>query len=561
MATKEEEIYVFFNHRRRFLPTFLFLAESGAIVTSLSGQTFTKAADPKATYMDAVTGVMVIGQAENTPRIESDGILLEPAGANICLDSRNIDDASAAWEKTNTGSEAQNATGVDGVANKATTITDSDAGATYIVYSSVSKSTTDTSPFCNSIFVDKTTGATTFPGFGLRFFGVLVNTAYYTVNTNTGVITARDSNNAANINAGVIDAGLWWRVWVTATDNGANNVAEVRIFPAVNTDASATWDTATQGSAIFDCAQMEYNKTYPSSYIDGDGAALGSELIADVNDRTFAAESNWANVDLGGGYNEAGDLTITANGVGQYCTLPVANAPTTANTTVCRLGVTVANYVGGWDIKSFDGTQTIGSITGNDTYYFYFIPSTTGGFRIVATNAASSGDFDNFSLKTCGVTRLSEAGLSYDALSSIFDGSDVGTVIVWAKMGYPETANATNEILSTTTAQSLIWHDGTNMSSSDGTNIAVDANPAWVHDGYVKFVVKFPSSTGKFQIGHDFDGAGVSWGAEQTFDGAYTSSTLVFGRAIAAGFHIKRVEVFNEVLADGQINGRKAYNE
>ena len=128
-------------------------------------------------------------------------------------------------------------------------------------------------------------------------------------------------------------------------------------------------------------------------------------------------------------------------------------------------------------------------------------------------------------------------------------------------MGFPESANVTNEILSTTAATSLLWHDGTNMSTKDGTNTAVDANPAWLYNGYVKFAIKFPSSTDKFRIGHDFDGGGVSWGAEQTFDGAYTSTTLILGRAIAAGFEIKRIEVFNSVLTDAQINARSGYNQ
>ena len=114
-------------------------------------------------------------------------------------------------------------------------------------------------------------------------------------------------------------------------------------------------------------------------------------------DRDFSAASAWANVDLNA-YDETGDLTITASGIGQYCTLPVASAPTTIGKRY-RLTFDVANLVSTWSIKSFDGTQTIGTVTTNGTgKTLDFTATTTGGLRIVADAVNSSGDFDNFSL-------------------------------------------------------------------------------------------------------------------------------------------------------------------
>ena len=122
-----------------------------------------------------------------------------------------------------------------------------------------------------------------------------------------------------------------------------------------------------------------------------------SEKMPNQVDRDFSAASAWANVDINA-YDETGDLTITASAAAQYCTLPAASAPTVVGTSYV-LELDIANIVGTWTVKSFDGTQTLGQITGNgaDTQ-IEFVAATTGGLRIVADDNNSSGDFDNFSL-------------------------------------------------------------------------------------------------------------------------------------------------------------------
>lgn len=122
-----------------------------------------------------------------------------------------------------------------------------------------------------------------------------------------------------------------------------------------------------------------------------------AEQMPNLVDRDFSAASAWANVDLNA-YDETGDLTITATATGQYCTLPVASAPTTVGKRY-QLTFSVANLVSSWTIKSFDGTQTIGTVSTAGAKTFDFTASTTGGLRIVAAADDSSGDFDNFSLK------------------------------------------------------------------------------------------------------------------------------------------------------------------
>ena len=108
--------------------------------------------------------------------------------------------------------------------------------------------------------------------------------------------------------------------------------------------------------------------------------------------------TSWTNVDLNA-YNETGDITITASAISQYCTLPVANAPTTIGKRY-RLYYDLSNIVSTWKVRDFGGTQTIGTISADATQgTLEFTAATAGGLRLVAVAADSSGDFDNFKLQ------------------------------------------------------------------------------------------------------------------------------------------------------------------
>jgi len=94
-----------------------------------------------------------------------------------------------------------------------------------------------------------------------------------------------------------------------------------------------------------------------------------------------------------------GDISITASAIGQYCTLPIANAPTTIGKRY-RLYYDLANIVSTWKVRDFGGTQTLGTISANATQAtIEFTAATAGGLRLVAVAANSSGDFDNFKLQ------------------------------------------------------------------------------------------------------------------------------------------------------------------
>lgn len=129
------------------------------------------------------------------------------------------------------------------------------------------------------------------------------------------------------------------------------------------------------------------------------------ELMPNQVDRDFSGASAWANVDIAT-YNETGDLSLTATAAAQYCTCPVLSAPTTIGKKY-RVTFTAGNLISSWEIQSFDGTQVIGTVAVNGEQSFDFTATTTGGYRMVAVDDDSSGDFDDYSLTELGQFQLS----------------------------------------------------------------------------------------------------------------------------------------------------------
>lgn len=212
----------------------------------------------------------------NTVRIDDKGLLLEPAAANLLFATRTFT-AAAGWSLFDC-TTVKDQVGIDGAANSATTFTDTSNSAFGILRRTVLKSTSDsTTLFQASISFKKTTGATSFPGLGVIFYTTATKEAFYTVNTDTGVLTAYDGNDVATIGYTIKSEGGFWRATVWAADNGANPNCDFRAYGAVNTDGSATWAAATQGSCVID-AGMLTTGAIPSSYFDG-AAAIGSELV------------------------------------------------------------------------------------------------------------------------------------------------------------------------------------------------------------------------------------------------------------------------------------------
>lgn len=130
------------------------------------------------------------------------------------------------------------------------------------------------------------------------------------------------------------------------------------------------------------------------------GASLNpwaeTELMPNQVDRDFSGPSAWGNVDLNA-YDETGDLSLEASGIGQYCTCSAASVPTTA-TKKYRLTFDVSGLTGTWTLKSFDGLQTYGTVTAAGAQELQWTATTSGGLRLVANEVNSVGNFNNFSL-------------------------------------------------------------------------------------------------------------------------------------------------------------------
>jgi len=143
----------------------------------------------------------------------------------------------------------------------------------------------------------------------------------------------------------------------------------------------------------------------------------GTSAVTDLADGY--ASTDWTNVDIGGTYDETTDLSITADAVGQYCTLPVVSAPTTVGTKY-TIQITASNVVSGWTLTDFTGAQTYGTITTDDTHAFTFVAEYTGGCRLVSTTASVNGDFTAVKLHTFSDT----ISIFYDTKTTALSLSD-----------------------------------------------------------------------------------------------------------------------------------------
>lgn len=230
-------------------------------------------------------------------------------------------------------------------------------------------------------------------------------------------------------------------------------------------------------------------KTITSS---ADGTLSGDvathELIGTQADRDFSGASNWADVDLTS-YDETDDLSIVGT-PGKYCTLPEANAPRTAGKRY-RLTFDATVTSGNFIIKSFDGVQTIGSVTTSGAQSFDWTETQAGGLRIVCGTGdpppASAGDFDNFALTTnvidytTGVFSFRCSGAP-DSSTSVYAQYENVDGAPHSKAGLVRASQL--YLWGDPADPSRIWYSGTNDedgwdTSSDGGYVDVDPK-----DGY-----------------------------------------------------------------------------
>ena len=248
------------------------------------GLTGTHVRASTATYIDGADGLLKTA-AVDIPRFELVGghnaLLVEPAGTNVCLRSREFNHASWNYQSI---TRTANETGIDGVANAAYTITDVNSSDIGIVYQTITVPN-DSNPACYSIYVKKDENEARFPEFQLNLTGGTTRQHKVQLNTKTGALY--DRTNTGSDTYGVIDRDDWWQIWIVVTNNSTGNTTlSIYIIPAVTTVWGST-GVAAQGSIIVDAAQVELNKKIPSSFIPTVASAV-----------TRATESGYSSYDL-----------------------------------------------------------------------------------------------------------------------------------------------------------------------------------------------------------------------------------------------------------------------
>lgn len=266
--------------RRRITPAALFLDfvagryAPGGFPDLVS---FTRAS--AATYFDA-SGTMQTA-AIDAPRIGrrvwdgsawvNKGILGESESrTNSIRGSRDL--GGLDWRVNCTAT--QDAVGIDGVANSAWTLGDTDPGSYEHVYQDLVVPN-DTSTHVASVFIKKASQSTdNAPTLRVDYgtgAGKIVSEV--AINASTGVIV-----NASGPGAGlefVEDWGGWWRLVVPMQNDGnGNTAARMALYPAAYNE-SGSGAATNNGSAILDQAQFEINASLPSSPIV---AAVGTTV-------------------------------------------------------------------------------------------------------------------------------------------------------------------------------------------------------------------------------------------------------------------------------------------
>lgn len=94
--------------------------------------------------------------------------------------------------------------------------------------------------------VKKTTGAASFPGLQIQYFGGTTITAAITINTDSGAVADRAGFTPTS--KGCEDFGDYWLAWVGLPNNASGTTLCVAyLYPAVNADGTGNWTNSATG--------------------------------------------------------------------------------------------------------------------------------------------------------------------------------------------------------------------------------------------------------------------------------------------------------------------------
>jgi len=196
----------------------------------------------------------------------------EGASTNSWLDSRNFGN-STTWLQTNTPTLTQDQVGIDGVANTAWTLADNDD----TVIASIRQQFTiadDSATHCAAVFIAKDSNESRFPRLAWQFInGTTSRNLEIRVNTKTGASYIHSS--AGTSSHSITDAGDWWRVLMSLTNNSTGNtLARFTIVPVDAATLTGAADSTLTGSIVVDQADLRLNTALMDSPIITTSAAV-----------------------------------------------------------------------------------------------------------------------------------------------------------------------------------------------------------------------------------------------------------------------------------------------
>jgi len=212
---------------------------------------------------------LLVSYAPHAPRQQDGGLLVEESRTNSA-NATNWRTAAGyiAWGGTTTVVADQ--IGIDGVANKAVTITDTAVvGAARAA--SIVTITADTLTHWQSVAVKKNSAAYIPLIQFVIWNGANITVAAY-IDTVTGQLST--STPASVV---VESRGDFWIVKAPITNNGAGTRLSITVYPSLRATLNGATDEALTGSCVFDWAQVELNKARATSPM-----AAGTTRAADV---------------------------------------------------------------------------------------------------------------------------------------------------------------------------------------------------------------------------------------------------------------------------------------
>ena len=232
------------------------------------------------------------------------------------------------------------------------------------------------------------------------------------------------------------------------------------------------------------------------------------------------AERDWVKLSLRnkanawvGAYFDLTNGVVGVEGVDSYAITPAANGFYRCSITHdIENGVTDPHF--NIAVASADNTDTY---NGDGSSGIYIWGAQVEEFPVPTSYIVTSG---------ATATRATESGYPLWTLpAGLFNAQGIASI--WVRLGYSESDmlnNAAGGILTARDGYGSVLYNETpggiaRFASTDAAN-AVVRNYDWAANTWYKLVVKWSSTTLKYQVAYD-SGAGVVWGAEVNFDGSY----------------------------------------